>query len=229
MRFLTVLTGLLWVCVCGCATTRQARRVETSGFLKDYSMLEEGKSGEALLVYRNPEADVSAYDKVQLEPVSIWRPADSDLGEIPEEELEQLAQHLHDAIVSKLEEDYEIVGASGPGVMRVRVAITEAAKSWIVLERISAIVPQLRLVSSLKRLATGTHSFVGKAGIEGEIIDSESGERLFAAVDRRAGANTIRGSWSSWSDVNDAFDFWAERLRDRLREERKRGEAVEDS
>jgi len=42
----------------GCAESQQARRTQTSGFLGgDYEKLREGNEGEALLVFREPEAD----------------------------------------------------------------------------------------------------------------------------------------------------------------------------
>lgn len=45
----------------GCAASQQARNVETSGFLgDDYALLHAGEEGEALLVYRNPNANWAA-------------------------------------------------------------------------------------------------------------------------------------------------------------------------
>ena len=63
--------------------------------------------------------------------------------------------------------------------------------------------------------------FAGEAGVEGELTDSLSGERLGAAVDARVGNKTIRGGLKEWSQVDDAFAFWAERIRKRLAELRK--------
>ncbi|MGH6948275.1 MAG: hypothetical protein ACREDZ_13170, partial [Kiloniellales bacterium] len=41
----------------GCAASQQARDVKESGFLgDDYALLRPGKEGEALLIYRNPDA-----------------------------------------------------------------------------------------------------------------------------------------------------------------------------
>ena len=222
---------ILSVSVSACATTQQARHVETSGFLEDYSQLQKGKAGEALLVYINPEADFSAYDKVLLDDVTIWRAVDSNLEDVPEEEIEELALGLHEAMVENLKEDYEIVHRAGPGTLRVRVAITEAAKSWVVMDTLTTVIPHTRLISGIQKLATGTHSFVGKASIEGEILDAQSGERLAAAVDRRAGGKSFQGLMSSWDDVKEACQYWAGRLRDRLRAERGKadGTAAEGS
>ena len=56
----------------GCAPTTQARSVTTSGFLGDYSNLREGKAGEALLVYVKQDAAWRTYDKMLIEPVTVW-------------------------------------------------------------------------------------------------------------------------------------------------------------
>ena len=54
-----------------------------------------------------------------------------------------------------------------------------------------------------------------------EITDTITAQVLAAAVDERAGAKTLRGL-GQWSDVEHAFDFWAERLRERLESLRSR-------
>lgn len=214
---ISILISLVMLFV-GCAQTKQARKVETSGFLDDYSMLQEGKKEEALLLYLNPTVYWTSYDKVLFESVSIWRGEDSKLDDIPENDLQRLADYLHTTVVTKLEEDYKIVDKPGPGVLRIRVAITEAGKSNVGLDIFSSIVPQARLLSGAKSLATGTGSFVGGASVEGEIKNAITGELLAAFVDRRAGGKSLKGSTNAWNDVEQAFQYWAERLSERLRE-----------
>ena len=55
----------LLLLLAGCATTEQTRSVEPSGFLGDYSRLQPGKSGQALLVYIDGTADFSRYDECE--------------------------------------------------------------------------------------------------------------------------------------------------------------------
>ena len=209
---------LMMVLFVGCAQTYQARKVgETSGFLGDYSMLQEGEKGEALERYINPDADFTAYDKVIVDPVLTMCSMDS---KAPREELYNLANHLHYKIIDKLEEDYKIVQTKDPGVMRISVALTEAKKSKVGLNMITTIIPQAHLMSGAKKLATGTNSFVGEASVEGKITDSNTGEMLAAFVDRRAGGKTLRGSTKAWDDVEQAFQYWADNLAQRLREMR---------
>jgi len=44
------------------------------------------------------------------------------------------------------------------------------------------------------------------------MTDSESGEVLFAAMDRRVGTR-LGGGWKSWTDAEQAFRYWAEKVR----------------
>lgn len=217
-------TALLFT---GCSATHQASDVETSGFLKDYSLLEEGGEGEALLVYRNPDADFSKYDKILLEQIELWRPADSELAELPEEDIQKLGYYFYNTVYTELEKDWTMVRHPGPGVLRIRGAITEASDTIAALNMTSTIIPVMRIVSAGKRLITGTSAFVGEASVECAITDSTTGELLFAAVDRRVGAKTLDGSWSTWDDVEEAYDYWAVRCRERLTEERSKSLAEE--
>ncbi len=219
-RFRIVMIASLVLALGACATTKQARKVETSGFLADYSMLKKGRKGEALLIYKSPDADLSSYRKIMLDPVTIWKAEDSELNNIPEEDLQRLADYLHAKVLAELGKDWEMVDQLGPGVLRIRSALTEAGKSFAPLNTVSTIVPFTRAFSELKNLATGSHTFVGAASVEAEITDGDTGSLLFAAVDRRVGGKTVSGSTKSWSDVEEAFDYWAQRLAQRLREER---------
>src|ERR1700758_897174 len=53
--------------------TKQIAGVQpVGGFLPNPSLLNPGGTGQASLVYRNPAANFSLYNKVILEPVAIW-------------------------------------------------------------------------------------------------------------------------------------------------------------
>ena len=77
-------------------------------------------------------------------------------------------------------------------------------------------------LSFTKRIVFGTHTSVGLIQIEAELLDSQSGERLAAGIDRRAGTKAWRTKFSGrWVDVREAFDWWAHRLQTRLAELRQ--------
>ncbi len=104
----------------------------------------------------------------------------------------------------------------GPGVMVVRAAITDVVPTRPLLN-LATSVPPARGASMAKRVITGTHLFVGRVSIEAEVLDSVTGERLVAYVDRAAGGkmNPVRGL-TTWGQVKAALDDWAAKLRQGL-------------
>jgi hypothetical protein len=204
--------------ISACATTEQVPHVRMSGFLKDYSKLHKGKPGQAEFNYRKPGADLSAYSKVILDPVQLWAAdgEDSALGRLSREDQQMLVNYLHIALRDALIRDYVLVEQAGPDVMRIRCAITEARADKPVADLLSTLTPAGLGISYAKRLVLGTHSAVGVVSVEGELLDSLSGERLGAVVDRRAGTKSLLGKPTRWGDVQDAFSFWARRMQTNL-------------
>ncbi|MCC6766575.1 MAG: DUF3313 domain-containing protein [Deltaproteobacteria bacterium] len=211
---------IMGAALAGCAAG-QAGKARPSGFLGDYAQLREGGEGQALLVYVDPSVRFSTYRKMIIDPVTIWR--DAGTKDIPPDEAQDLIDDLDDVLRMTLDDDYQLVKEPGPDVLRLRVAITEAEGSWRVVDgRLGDELDEdLRAVKT-KEPSDATKSFVGKAGVEAEILDSTSGKRLAAAIDRRVGARTLKPEKNAWSDVERAFRYWADRLRDRLGELRKR-------
>lgn len=213
-------TAAVALMLAGCAAG-QVGKAKPSGFLGDYAKLHAGAKGEALLVYVDPAVHFSKYRKMMIDPVTIWRSAETNA--LPPDEAQDLIDDLDDVLRITLDDHYEIVKQPGPDVLRLRAAITEAEGSWRVIDgRVGdELDPDLQAVTP-KQPSSATRSFVGKAGIEAELLDSVSGVRVAAAIDRRAGASTLAPAANKWSDVEDAFRYWANRLRDRLAELRRR-------
>jgi uncharacterized protein DUF3313 len=203
------------VAVTGCASTYQAEP-EQSGFLGDYSLLRKGVEGEASFVYRkydNDHAKWSSYKQILLEPVQIWKGKNTELNK---EDAEYLAKIAWSRLDEELRKDYTMTGDTGMGVLRIQVAITEAGATVPVVDLITTLYPGTRLISEGKRWATGTESFVGTASVEVKVTDSQSGEVLGAAVDRRGGGKYLTKGFQKWTDVEEAFTYWAKQLRWRL-------------
>ena len=216
---------VLMLVVAGCAATQEAKSVEKSGFLGDYSLLKEGErsavaqgaENQALWIYKNPSVDWRKYRKVILDPVTVWMSQkDSQLKEVSVEDRQRLATLLWSKIDEQLRKDYEMTRHAGPDVIHVQVAITEAGESNAVLDTVTSVIPQTRLLSGMKSLATGVSAFTGSASAELKVTDSATGEILVEAVDRRGGTKSLRGVTNSWNDVEEAYRFWAEKMRYRL-------------
>lgn len=204
----------------GCKTTKQGRSVETSGFLKDYSQLTKNDNVEALLSYKNPKADFSKYDKMIIDTVSIVAVEDSSLSKMDKDDAETLANYFKMAIEEEIAKDFQIVTEPGPGTLRLRAAITEADGSIVVADAVTSLIPATRLIGTGIQLAANTAVVVGETQVEVELLDSQTDERLMAAVDERSGTKVLRGSLKTWGDAHSAYRLWAKRIRVKLEEER---------
>ena len=236
MRQLAGAMLALMLVVAGCASTQEAKSVEKSGFLEDYSILKEGErstfsqgaENQALWLYKNPSADWRKYRKIWLDPVTVWMSQkDSQLKDVSVEDRQRLAALLWSKLDESLRQDYQMMSQAGPDVMRIQAAITEAESSNVVLDTVTSIIPQTRILAGGKSLVTGVSLFTGSSSIEVMVTDSATGEILFEAVDRRGGTKSLRGVFNSWNDVEEAYRFWVEKARYRFCQWRSGTDCVE--
>jgi hypothetical protein len=198
----------------GCSARQKATPVtpsaETSGFLDDYSSLQPGGPNDVLLVYRNPAADWQAYDKVLLEPVTLWRSGKNSLAPIPDDDLLRLANDFDAAVRQRLGTHFTLVDAPAPGVLLVRLGITEARASDPVLDVLTATgETTVPAASGSGPLSPELQKFVDAAAIEGELRDAQTKTLLAQGVDRRRpGAAPI----ATWGDLDALFARWADRV-----------------
>lgn len=215
-----VAAACVLACLLGCTTTHRVRSVNLSGFLNDYSQLREGGPGEAQLIYINPATNWGKYTKIMMDPIKVYAATErSKVSRLPELEVKALLDYLDARLRQELGKDYTFVTEPGTDVMRLRVALTEARSGKVLLNTVSGVAPMGIAFSSAQRVALGTHTGVGQTNVEAEILDSRSGERLLAGVDARAGRKytwPVVDMFSRQRDVTNAFDYWAERTRERL-------------
>jgi hypothetical protein len=217
-RISVVLAAALALAACSSQTTRQAPAVHASGFLGDYSRLQPGGPGRALLVYRAPDANVAAYDSALLDPVTVWRAPGASEG-VSRADLQRLADLLYGMLLSRVQTYYIMVQKPGPKTLRIRAALTEATPSSTTMDVVSQLGPIQGAAAEVKEMATGTPAWVGAASAEIQVLDAETGKELFAAADRRVGEKTLTGSSDPWGDVTDTFRIWADAVITRLQEE----------
>lgn len=207
---------IMLVCMCWSSMTFMGCRakVKQSGFLDDYPKLEKGPSGGVAQRYVKEGVDFSTYDKIMMDQVVFYFSKDSKYKGMNSDELNKLSESFHKAMVKELQDAYPFVDEPGPGVLRVRPAITDVKASKPVLNTISTVMPIGLALSIVKKGVTGTHLNVGEASMEAEFLDAETNERIAVAIDKRSGAKykVVKGM-SKWGHAEDAFNYWAKRLR----------------
>jgi hypothetical protein len=235
-RNLKLATGLLsamfagWL-LAGCSQTAAPQpniiqRVEgetaappaPSGFLgNDYALLTppaEGSDQKAMLRYVNPNANWSSYTAIMIAPVTFWAADDSKVSAADQQ---TLCNYTYSDFAKDLGKNFTIVDQPGPGVIKLSIALTDATSAVPVLRSVSVVIPQARLLSAIKMVATGTYAFVGSAQGAMKVNDSVSGELLAAAVDKRAGGTSIKNvDVFQWGDAENAIEYWANLTDQRL-------------
>ena len=224
-RCISLFAVVVMLTFVGCSASKQARVVhQYSGFLGDlYPLMQEGKEGEALLVYNNPNnppAPSRYYTKILLDPVLIYRGKQARMQGVSQEDAQLAADTFYAIIHEELSKDYEMVKKPGEHTLRMQIAIVKLEESIPALDVVSSVpLPynMLGLSSALVNLSSGKALFKGEAVIEAKITDGHTGEIRGATIDRRVGGNDLNGeSFDSWADVNAAFKFWAQEARYRL-------------
>lgn len=200
-----------------CTTTQQVRVQQADvkcGFLgSDCERLAPGAKGQFDLRYVNPSANWRQYTKVIVDPVTFW----GDSGKVSAAEQQALADHFYQVLREQLGKRFQLVDEPGPGAMRVQVALTDVEPATPGLRTISTVVPQVRILNTLKYAATGTYAFVGGAQGEAKLTDAVTGQLLGEAVDRRVGGGSLKAAaqWQ-WGDAENAMTDWATQVTERL-------------
>lgn len=192
-----------------------------SGFLGDYSRLQPDPKNPDLLTYWKNEDVLKNSSKFILDPVTVYLLPEAQQRGIDPEQLAKLAQYFTNAVKDELTKSgrYELVTQPGPGVMVLRIAITNveptggkanAAVKGAAVAASTAVAPGVGMLAP--RLS------VGKVSIEGEMVDSESGEVMVAFMSSKGGRRFFSGlkAYQKWGDIEAAFRSWAQNFRERL-------------
>ena len=212
MKYSSKIVYIIIICFAlSVATGCTTKQVKHSGFLKNYPEFKSGPKGGADFVYLKDGVDFSVYNKIMMDHVVFYFSDDSGDKGIHPEELSKFSETFHKAVAESLGDAYPLVDKPGPDVMRLRIAITDVVANKPGMGAISTVMPIGLAFSTIKKGVTGTHTGVGRASIEVEILNSTDNERIGAAIDMRPGGK-IEG-FSKWGAVEGAFKFWAKRLR----------------
>ena len=202
--------------------TKQIAGVQpVGGFLPNPSLLTPGGTGRADLVYRNPTANFGPYNKIILEPVAIWAPADSQLNSVPLDQRQAAANTFYSDLYKALSRRCQMVNSPSPGTMHMRFALVDAKIPNSTVNTVATYTPYVGTGYSLASLAfnNGVGYFAGTATAEGYATDATNGSLLWEAVDKRGGTTAVvENTLNNWNDIDHAFQAWSQQLASRMQE-----------
>jgi hypothetical protein len=205
------ITALAFAVLTACVSSSRARSVKPSDFLGDTaSLLKKGDKNDFLLVYRNKDAQWASYDKIFLEPVTIWHAENSKLPADALADFQKLVDDFQHLLTEKLSRDYQMVPAPAPNAMRIRIAIMNGEQANVPL-KVASHAPYAGYASTLWTFATGKPAFAGEVSLEYIVRDSITEELLAAGADRRVGGNQVDTKvLTSWGDVQNILTYWTD-------------------
>jgi hypothetical protein len=204
-------------------------------FLSHPERLAPQPGGSGALVWVDPDADLARYDSFLIERIQVRLADDAAHKTVDPTELKALTDQLHEAIVKALTPAYRIVSKPGRGVLRVRIAITDLVPTKTEYSVAALVIPYATVLDLASGAASGEQlgqaPYLGRTGIAGELVDAESGRVVAEYADTEVGrkyvVDTSEGvtgavttgigdylkAYSTWAYAQQAFDGWAQELR----------------
>lgn len=159
-------------------------------FTVPISALQPSKDNPAQKLYLKPGVDLKAYTAIWLEPMYFMRHDSKGNWELLQSADEsRIASYFQQKMTQELQAaGIPVVTQAGPGVARMRVAVTGLAQDRPGMD-VTDILP-IKAVFNLGRIAAGKEPYLMKVGSMAQLEDSESGSLLAGSVNLRQSKKT---------------------------------------
>jgi len=218
-------------------TASDPARLTKSGFLSDYARLAPVDWAEGIQCWRQSDVDAKQYEKVLIARMTVTLKPDQQQG-IDPTDLKTLTDYFHDSLATALEPQMPVVEQAGPGVLAVRIALTNLVPTDVKRSVTGTVVPYAFVAEAGSGVATGRPAgstpYLGETGMEMQFIDGASGAIVAECRDTQLGrkyaaeldsgavgaaqtwASGYVNSFQSWSYAKNAFDKWSALIAKRL-------------
>ncbi|HEX6828754.1 MAG TPA: DUF3313 domain-containing protein [Burkholderiales bacterium] len=213
-------------------TATDPTRLTRSGFLSDYARLKPIAGGGGIQCWRAPDLDAKKYDKVLVSRIVVsLKTEPGKVQTVDPSDLKTLTDYFHSALVTALKPQMTVVKEPGPGVVVIRIALTDLVPTTVTDSLAGTLVPYAFIAEAGSGVATGRPAgstpYMGETGMEMQFRDGASGTILAEcrdteigrkyAADVNAGAVGATQTWvggylnsfQAWSYAKDAFDKWS--------------------
>lgn len=212
------------------ASETTAANVRRVGFLTAYSRLQPMPGGGGMLCWREAGTNWKQYDKVLFERIQVYLKPGA-LQPVDPTDLKMLIDYFHSDLVRAIQPEAQVVNAAGPGVLRVRIALTDLVPTNQLASVAGTAAPYGFVAEIGSGAATGrplgSTPYLGQTGLEVQFRDGASGKvvaecadteiGLKYAADLNAGAAGAAEAWvngyvdsfTQWEYAKKAFDKWS--------------------
>lgn len=218
-------------------TASDPHRLTQSGFLSDYARLKPVSWADGVQCWRDPGLDAKQYDKILIARMTLKLKPGQEQGVDPTD-LKALTDYFYQSLAKALKPQMQVVDQAGPGVLVMRVALTNLVPTSVARSVTGTVVPYAFIAEAGSGVATGRPAgstpYLGETGMEMQFLDGSSGKILAECRDTEIGrkyaadldsgavgaaqtwASGYVNSFQSWSYAKNAFDKWSELTAKRL-------------
>jgi hypothetical protein len=196
--------------MCGSAAAATKNQLEAIS----HDGLELTKSSKVDVLYKRPGATLESYTKLMLDPVSVafkknWKPSTMQVSSSDRERIRSdVAEEFRKVFSEELQQkgSYQIVDAPGPDVLRVSAAIVDLYIN----------APDTMQAGRSRTYTTSA----GEMTLIAELRDSDSGQILARAADRKNASSSSFMTWTNsvtnTAEARRIMQSWAKTLRGAL-------------
>lgn len=166
----------------------------------------------------NSNIDWKQYDKVIVDPVTIYRGQDNQFVKISETDKAALASYMQSQFAAKLGARFSVVGTPTPGTLRVHLTLTGAKTTTPVLGPFSHLDVGGGVYNAVQAARGKEGSMTGSVAYAVEIYDASSNQLLSAYVAKQyPNAMNVGASFGALKASKVAIDKGADALLEQLR------------
>tara|TARA_R110000823_G_scaffold171736_9_gene304167 strand:- start:2269 stop:2916 length:648 start_codon:yes stop_codon:yes gene_type:complete len=188
----------------GCAQ-QEVKDEQFSGFLGDYSGFEQLQAPDGVTVVGWISPDISDnYHSLMIDPAIVY-PPERSFDRFDEADVAKALAYLSEGMKDTLGEHMTLVSEPGPGVLRMRSALTTASVGFKPMKWYNYVPVSAVAVAAGE--ATGLRDDGVQLIAEVELLDSVSSKRVAATA--RMGSSTVpQGKPVALSNIQPLLDEW---------------------
>jgi hypothetical protein len=161
----------------------------------------------------NRGTDWKQYDKVIIDPVTIYRGQDNQFVKISEQDKASLASYMQSQFTEKLRGRFSVVNSPAPGTLRIHLTLTGAKTTTAVLGPLSHLDVGGGVYNAVQAVRDKEGSMTGSVAYAVEIYDAMSNSLLSAYVAKQfPNAMNIGASFGALKASQVAIDKGADAL-----------------
>jgi hypothetical protein len=175
------------------------------------------RSGRVPFRYRS-NVNWKQYDKIIVDPVTVYRGQDNQFGKVSEQDKSALASYMQSQFTQKLRTRFSPVSTPVPGTLRVHLTLTGARTTTPVLGPFSHLDVGSGVYNAVQAARDKEGSMTGSVAYAVEIYDAPSNRLLSAYVTKQyPNAMNIGASFGALQASKVAIDKGADALLAQLR------------